>query len=352
MRGSHHIIVEAPRLKYEFTIRRNITVIQGDSATGKTTLVDLIRDYGQNHSASPVRITSDVPCEVVQAPEGRWKELLRTISDTIVFLDEDQHFIRTKEFADVILGSSNYYVLITRESLPNLPYSIQEIYGIRTSGKYHFPEKIYHEFYPIYGAYQEDVSDPEGLPYLISEDARSGYIFLKGASGGSDNCISAGGNANIYSVLRSLPADASAAVIADGAAFGAFISKTLALAGVRKNVMLYFPESFEWIILKSGVVAVPDSSGILEHPEEYIDSEDYFSWEQFFTALLENSTREDGIREYHKNNLRPFYLTESVRGRMIAVMPEELQRVIDLLRNSSTVTASQKEIVHEQNTDY
>ena len=31
-----------------------------------------------------------------------------------------------------------------------LPYSIKEIYGIRTSGRYHFPEQIYHEFYQIY----------------------------------------------------------------------------------------------------------------------------------------------------------------------------------------------------------
>lgn len=37
MRGSHKVIIETERMKYEFTIRRNITVILGDSATGKTT---------------------------------------------------------------------------------------------------------------------------------------------------------------------------------------------------------------------------------------------------------------------------------------------------------------------------
>ena len=44
MRGKHHIIVETKRLKYEFDIRRNITVIQGDSATGKTTLTGLLQE--------------------------------------------------------------------------------------------------------------------------------------------------------------------------------------------------------------------------------------------------------------------------------------------------------------------
>ena len=32
----------------EFEIRRNITIIRGDSATGKTTLIDMIREYDEN----------------------------------------------------------------------------------------------------------------------------------------------------------------------------------------------------------------------------------------------------------------------------------------------------------------
>ncbi len=43
--------------------------------------------------------------------------------------------MKSEEFAEAVKGSDNYYVLITREKLSNLPYSITEIYGIRTSGK-------------------------------------------------------------------------------------------------------------------------------------------------------------------------------------------------------------------------
>ena len=42
MRGQYHIIVQNKRLRYEFDIRRNITIIRGDSATGKTTLYTMI----------------------------------------------------------------------------------------------------------------------------------------------------------------------------------------------------------------------------------------------------------------------------------------------------------------------
>ena len=48
MKGKHKVIVSTKRLKYEFELRRNLTIIQGDSATGKTTLVDMIRDFVNN----------------------------------------------------------------------------------------------------------------------------------------------------------------------------------------------------------------------------------------------------------------------------------------------------------------
>ena len=36
MKGKHKIVVKNNRLHYEFEIKRNITIIKGDSATGKT----------------------------------------------------------------------------------------------------------------------------------------------------------------------------------------------------------------------------------------------------------------------------------------------------------------------------
>ena len=45
MKGSHRIIVESRKVKYDFTIKRNITMLTGDSGSGKTVLIELIRDY-------------------------------------------------------------------------------------------------------------------------------------------------------------------------------------------------------------------------------------------------------------------------------------------------------------------
>ena len=43
MKGKYRVVVQNNRLHYEFEIRRNVTIIQGDSATGKTTLINMLR---------------------------------------------------------------------------------------------------------------------------------------------------------------------------------------------------------------------------------------------------------------------------------------------------------------------
>lgn len=134
MKGKHRIIVSTKRLKYDFELRRNLTIIRGDSATGKTTLVDMIRDYVNNPLGTPVDLSCDKKCYVLEG--ALWKEQLSAMSDSIVFIDEGNTFIKTLEFSREIQKTDNYYVIVSRESLPALPYSVEEIYGIRTSGKY------------------------------------------------------------------------------------------------------------------------------------------------------------------------------------------------------------------------
>ena len=57
MKGKYEVIVQNRRLQYKFTINRNITVLRGDSATGKTTLIDMIAAYQQNGAASGITMS-------------------------------------------------------------------------------------------------------------------------------------------------------------------------------------------------------------------------------------------------------------------------------------------------------
>ena len=147
MRGKYRVVVKNKRLHYEFEIKRNITIIKGDSATGKTTLINMIRQFANLGNSSGVDLMCDVPCRTLDGAD--WKIILRNISGNILFIDEENTFIRSEEFASEIKESDNYFVIITRENLYNLPYSVEEIYGLHSSGKYQNTKQIYQQMYRI-----------------------------------------------------------------------------------------------------------------------------------------------------------------------------------------------------------
>lgn len=95
MKGKHRVVVSTKRLKYDFELRRNLTIIRGDSAIGKTTLIDMIQDYVNNPSGTPVELICDKKCFVLEG--ALWKEQLSGISDSIIFIDEGNEFIKTEE---------------------------------------------------------------------------------------------------------------------------------------------------------------------------------------------------------------------------------------------------------------
>ncbi|MCD7956225.1 MAG: translation initiation factor 2 [Lachnospiraceae bacterium] len=315
MKGSHRVIISNANVKYDFTIRRNITILKGDSATGKTTLVEMISEFYEAGTDSGIELSCDRPCRTLGGKD--WKIILTAIHETIVFIDEDNAFLPTNDFAEAVRESDNYYVLVTREGLPNLPYSIEEIYGIRHSGKYAGLKQVYHEFYHIYG--KMDYSEAIQPEHVITEDSNAGFEFFKNYSNGKNyTVVSAGGKSNIFSEIQKCRAK-NIPVIADGAAFGSEMDRVIKLTGKIPHVSLYLPESFEWLILKSGIVKDKGLSDTLNAPEDYIESSLYFSWERFFTSLLVKITTGSYLK-YSKKKLNPIYLREEIASKITAVI--------------------------------
>ena len=320
MKGSHSIIVEDKKLRYEFTIKRNITVIRGDSATGKTTLIEMIAGYQRAGSSSGVSISCD--CPLVVAYEDDWSYRIKANPGSIIFVDEDNHFTATKEFAETVKQSDNYFVLVTRNNLSSLPYSVTEIYGIRTSSHYAGLRQVYHELYPLYGN-QLKITAKSNTCILV-EDSNSGYDFFTNVfSVKQIKVLSAAGKSNVLGFLLRL--NEPCVVIADGAAFGPEIDRIMSLIMTGRKIMLYLPESFEWMILSSGIIFDPEIKDMLKHPEDYIESEKFFSWERYFTSLLAEKT-EGTYLSYRKSTLNPSYLSDAIKNKIIDVMPNDIKK--------------------------
>lgn len=318
MKGSFEVRVSRKRgTSYKFTVKRNITVVRGDSGTGKTTLYDMVADHMRYGNHSGVAIDCGCPC--VALTDADWRTQLSGFSDSIVFIDEGFKDLLSHDFATAVRGSSNYYVLITRADLPSLPYSIDEIYRVKTSGKYHSLVPLYSKGegfrYPA-----SKVSSKTDFETLLCEDSKSGYQFYsRRFEGTSVSCESAGSNAGVLTWLRDHP-KARVFIVADGAAFGPFADRVLKLRSADHGAMtVCLPESFEWLLLKAELRGLPDTREVLENPENFVDSSEYMSWERFFTAYLKNLTRGTAF-EYKKELLAEPYACEPNASRIMQLI--------------------------------
>ena len=314
MKGIRHITVSNRDAKFSFELKRNITIVRGDSGTGKTTLFDMIADLTRLGEKSGINISCDKKC--VALIDTDWRNQLSNTTDSVVFIDEGFEEIRSAEFAGAVKNSDNYYVIFNRESLHDLPYSVEEIYEIKTSGKFHTFRKIYKSndkhFYSLNGRY----GNTKNIKILLTEDSHSGLQFFENILKDSEvKCFSSGANSAIFNWL-SEHKDDKIFVIADGAAFGSEIDRVLKLqTSASSNFILCLPESFEWLILNSGLIKGEKIPEILENPSNYIESGEFFSWEKFFTDLLIKNTVGTPF-QYSKSSINEIYLIE-VNGRRI-----------------------------------
>lgn len=318
MLGKYEIEVYNNRVHYSLVVRRNITILQGYSATGKTELIRLISDYEQNGASSGIAVTCEVACTVLTSVD--WELRLGSLEKYIVFIDETASFLKTQRFAELVRGSDNYFVIVTRDDLAQLPYSVEEIYGLRNvseSTKYKSFKKVYNEMYNLYNFKLSHNLKPA---MVITEDSNSGFECFCMIYG--DICKSAGGKSRIYNMIRTVNKN-GILVIVDGAAFGPEISKLLRYLEISgKECVIFAPESFEYIILKSGIINVPVS--IVDETYEYADSSDYISWEEFYTHYLAMKTR-GTIYQYSKSKLVEAYRTKGTLKRIIYTIPVQIR---------------------------
>ncbi|MCI8610054.1 MAG: hypothetical protein HFE73_10455 [Firmicutes bacterium] len=330
MKGIQHVEVSNRSAQFKFDLYRNITIVRGDSGTGKTTLYNMIADYTRLGSKSGVNISSKKSC--VALVDLDWKNQLKQITDSIVFIDEGSDFIVTKEFAKAIKGTDNYYVIFNREGLHELPYSVEEIYEIKTSGRFHKFEKIFKAAGKH--VYSKNRSRKKlKFDILLTEDSNSGYQFFNRYLKESGICCeTAGSNSAIFKWLLSHP-NKVVLVVADGAAFGSEIDRVLKLQATHPDfISVCLPESFEWLILKSGLIKVSNLHDVLENPSEYIESKKYFSWENFFEDYLIkiSSNIVNGKFQYKKSKINDAYLIEVNSNKIMEEIP--LERNMKLLK--------------------
>lgn len=110
---------------YFLSLEYNITILRGNSATGKTKLLELIDSYRRHRADSGVTIKSPVPLRIVN--NDNWADVIPKCNHMVIFMDEEEDDYKTNEFSELIRQHDNYYVIVSRSDVPSLPYSVHAI---------------------------------------------------------------------------------------------------------------------------------------------------------------------------------------------------------------------------------
>lgn len=132
--------IRTSKAVYKLDIKRNVTLLQGNSGTGKTYLYKAIR------GGMPVgtNIKCDMPVYSVTPVDVSYGAWFRKYSDSILFIDESELEEFTGSFCTKAIEHGCRLVLCSREAINiQAEYAIDSVLVLHASGKYITAEPKY-----------------------------------------------------------------------------------------------------------------------------------------------------------------------------------------------------------------
>ena len=159
---------DTPTATYCININNKITYIQGDSGTGKTTIVDYIN---LSYSDDMVRVISEYPVRTLNVAD---KEIPTDIKNSIIVVDENSPIFRSSSLGSMVKRSKNFFVFISREFKEiNVQLATNSFYNLKETSQH------YYETVPKYIKPICNLNSISTLNALITEDEKSGAQFIK-----------------------------------------------------------------------------------------------------------------------------------------------------------------------------
>lgn len=259
--------IRTPKAVYKLDIKRNITLLQGNSGTGKTYLCKAVR------GGMPVgtNIKCDMPVYSVTPVDVSYDAWFRRYSDSILFIDESELEEFTGSFCKKAIEHGCRLVICSREAVSiQAEYAIDSVLVLHASGKYITAEPKY---------ILSDQHHPEWQ--IITEDSSSGLDFYRHVRSDTDTMF---GKDSIKTWVCEKKRF-HITYLVDGAAFGRCLEPVW-VEYIRGNIDIVAPESFEYVLLNSPMLYEKEWM-VLNDPEAYgATSSRYYTWEQFFTDYL------------------------------------------------------------------
>ena len=115
MKGRHEIRVVSRKTVYRLELERKVSVIKGNSGTGKSSLIRLISEYLEFGKKSGIKINVDSSASLgVLTNSSEWEKILSSVHDTVLFVDEDVDYIYSDSFQKELWKADCYAVIVSR----------------------------------------------------------------------------------------------------------------------------------------------------------------------------------------------------------------------------------------------
>ena len=309
MKGKYFLRIRNNRVSYDLYFNRCVTVIKGDSGTGKTNLISMLQFYIKSGKDSGIIVNTNIRSIKVLDDSTDWDYVLNKYKGSVFFADEETKYILTKEFVNLLYETGSYIVYFTRSGRTGyLQYSISSLC--------YFKSRRVDDFYinELFNLYNdENVNFKPDV--IITEDSTSGLDMLSNSL--NVEVVSSYGKDNIVNKLNELSKDyVNIYIFVDGAAFGNQISNLFSKIKslVSCNVLIFAPESFEYLVLNTSKFK-KFCEDELANTCEYVDNCIFKTWENYFEYLLSKLCKRYNHVKYEKvkwDELNPFFKKESL----------------------------------------
>lgn len=258
--------VRLGKIVFRFTLQSKFTIIRGNSGIGKTTLIKML-DNPTTQIISPYTFVALRP----QAPKIGWAQYFKASEDesVVFYADEDFPALYTREFQEAMAQAHLKFLIVVRDMLSHVPYTVNDVYTVVSEGREHWLERVYKE---------QELVNCSKFTTLATEDEKSGYYFFNSFL---HNVVALGGKSKVFVDCKMRT---HTLYVVDGIGFGAEIGRVHELLQEHYTNALYIIDSFEALVLHSAWI------GSDEYPQAFEDNK-----EEFYTQALKQVMKNNGI---------------------------------------------------------
>ena len=315
MKGRRVIKVGFAKTAFEVVLDRKVTILKGQSGTGKTTFVELIDEkLKKSRNSSIISLSSNAPLIVLKEGDD-WKKVLMSNKGCIIISDEGNEVIETVEFAGYVKESDNYFLFVSRSGmLTNLTYSVYSVIEFKSEKKGNvYLTKSFQRYFETYEKKKPSIlyTEDKGTGCEMMRLVATG--FLVESANGKDNLIKIVTDRYKRGLLN------GTCLLVDGAAFGGNIG---AFNRFLPYIMIIAPESFEYLLLKTRLLYRFVKNEV-DNTADYCEySSNILTYENFYYYLLREVMRTRLKVAYTKSKLPNILKSEDVLSDIKALLPQ------------------------------